>query len=77
MREPHKRKRRRDPSALPKGTYRLPHGGYAAAGSVRYDVYGHDIAVTFDYADHPNVKLLARALIQLAKRNLAKKRNHK
>lgn len=58
------RRRRR----LPKGAYPLPEGGYAVNRDGRTVIVGTgEIRVDPELRDHPNLELLARALLALEK----------
>ena len=71
MPKPKKRRRSRaKPGALPKGAYRLPSGGYITKPISSVVGTGHNqrrIAVSALRRDQPDVQLLAKAFLELAR----------
>lgn len=71
-RKPRKRKQRKND--LPKGAYRLPDGNYVTTGPWgQPDKKGRRIRVTAVHRAEPDVRLLARALLEVAKQEHAKR----
>ena len=71
MPKPLKRRRSRaKPGALPKGAHRLPTGGYMTKPSGSIVGSGHNqrkIAIVALRRDPPDVQLLAKAFLELAR----------
>lgn len=66
-----RRKSRAKPGSLPKGSYRLPTGGVATAGPVHSMPNGRRISVIAIRRETPNFEQLARALLEIAKAEIA------
>ena len=72
MSKPQKRRRRRSwlASGLPKGAYRLPCGGYARQLIGLVDGRGRRIAIVAVRRDPPDLELLAKAFVEVARQQL-------